>query len=87
MKFLALLFLIFIVLLFIRPFRERLEEELKDLSDRVLLRLLFFTSQFERELTRDGKEEQQLWRAQRLRNLRGLALRSRQRFEKSKPAA
>jgi hypothetical protein len=86
-KFLALLILIFGALLLIRPVREWLAEELKDLSDRFLLRFLLLTSQFERQLTRDGKEEQTLWRAQRLRNLRGLSVRSRQRFEKSKAGA
>jgi hypothetical protein len=86
-KLLALLILIFVALLLIRRVREWVAEELKDLSDRILLRFLLLTSQFERELTRDGREEQKLWRAQRLRNLRGLSLRSRQRFEKSKPAA
>jgi hypothetical protein len=86
-KLLAVLILICVALLLIRPVRERLAEEIKDLSDRLLLRLLHMTSGFEGELTPDGKEEQKLWRAQRLRNLRGLSLRSRQRFDKSKPAA
>lgn len=84
MKLLALLVLILIALLLIRSVREWLTEEVKDLSDRFLLGFLLLTSRFERELTRDGKEEQKLWRAQRLRNLRGLSLRSRQRFEKSR---
>jgi hypothetical protein len=43
------------------------------------------TSGFEGELTRDGGIEQKLWREQRSRNLRGLTLRSHQRFEKSPP--
>ena len=58
-------------------------EWLKDLSDRILISLLKRTSGFGRELTRDGLAEQALWREQRLRNLRALALRSQQRFPKS----
>jgi hypothetical protein len=53
-------------------------EWIKDLSDRLLLWLLRFTSKFASELTRDGKSEQALWREQRLRNLEGLSMRSRQ---------
>jgi len=45
------------------------------------------TSGFGKELTADGRKEQRLWREQRLRNLQGLAQRSRQRFaDKEKPA-
>ena len=61
-------------------------EWLKDLSDRLLLWFLHRTSRFGTELTRDGMFEQKQWREQRLRNLRGLAIRSRQRWEsKGKP--
>jgi len=55
-------------------------EWIKDLSDRLLIWLLRTTAGFGGELTRDGKAEQTLWREQRLRNLQGLTLRSRQRF-------
>jgi hypothetical protein len=79
----VLLVLIATTLLFMRSFREWLLEQIKELSDRLLLRLLLLTSRFESELTEDGRAEQNLWRAQRLRNLRGLTLRSRQRFGQS----
>ena len=55
-------------------------EWIKDLSDKLILWFLRSTSGFGKELTAEGKKEQQLWRAQRLRNLQGLAQRSRQRF-------
>jgi hypothetical protein len=75
---------VFVALLLLRPFRDWLIEEIKEGSDRLLLLFLFLTSRFGSELTDDGRREQRLWREQRLRNLRGLALRSRQRFEKLK---
>jgi hypothetical protein len=55
-------------------------EWIKDLSDKLLIWFLRVTSGFGTELTRDGKTEQRLWREQRLRNLEGLAIRSRERF-------
>ena len=55
-------------------------EWLKDLSDRLIIWFLRASSGFGKELTLDGKREQELWREQRLRNLRGLALRSQKRF-------
>lgn len=55
-------------------------EWLKDLSDRLIIWFLWASSGFGKELTLDGKREQELWREQRMRNLRGLALRSRERF-------
>lgn len=85
MKAIVALALIIIALLLVRPSRQWLLEQIKELSDRLLLLFLLLTSRFEGELTQDGKAEQKLWREQRLRNLRGLALRSRQRFERSKP--
>ncbi|HXG50917.1 MAG TPA: hypothetical protein VNN77_05840 [candidate division Zixibacteria bacterium] len=57
-------------------------EWVKDLSDRLLLWFLHVTSRFGSELTRDGRYEQRMWREQRLRNLEGLAIRSRQRLER-----
>ena len=71
--------------LFFRRRREWLLEELKALSDLLVVWLLRSISQFGSELTEDGKAEQKLWREQRLRNLKGLAQRSRQRWgEKTK---
>jgi len=54
-------------------------EWIKYLSDKLVIWLLRTSSGFGKELTADGKREQELWREQRLRNLRGLALRSRRR--------
>ena len=59
-------------------------EWLKDLSDRLIIWFLRISSEFGKELTIDGKREQELWREQRLRNLRGLALRSQERFKLKK---
>jgi len=62
-------------------------EWLKELSDKLIIWLLHSTSGFGKELTANGKREQLLWREQRLRNLQGLAQRSKQRFgDKEKPA-
>ena len=62
-------------------------EWLKELSDKLIIWLLQSTSGFGKELTADGRREQALWREQRLRNLQGLAQRSKQRFgDKEKPA-
>jgi len=55
-------------------------EWLKDLSDKLILWFLRTTAGFANELTVDGRREQQLWREQRMRNLQGLAQRSKQRF-------
>jgi hypothetical protein len=55
-------------------------EWIKDVSDRLVIWLLRVTSRFEKELTPDGRKEQEMWREQRLRNLQGLSLRSRQRY-------
>jgi hypothetical protein len=59
-------------------------EWLKNLSDRLIIWFLRVSSRFGKELTIDGKREQELWREQRLRNLRGLALRSQERFKLKK---
>jgi hypothetical protein len=59
-------------------------EWIKDLSDRLIIWFLRVSSGFGKELTVDGKREQELWREQRLRNLRGLALRSHERFGRRK---
>ena len=62
-------------------------EWLKDLSDKLVIWFLHSSSGFGKELTADGKREQQLWREQRRRNLRGLALRSQQRLADEEPKA
>lgn len=54
-------------------------EWFRDISDKLILWFLYATSGFNTELTRDGRREQELWREQRLRNLRGLAIRWQQR--------
>jgi len=79
-----ILFAVIVVglLLSLRRSREWLLEEVKAISDLLVVFLLRSTSRFGSELTEDGKAEQNLWREQRLRNLRGLTLRSRQRWEK-----
>jgi hypothetical protein len=62
-------------------------EWLKEFSDRLVLWFLRASSGFGKELTRDGKREQRLWRDQRRRNLNGLALRSRERLADKDAAA
>jgi hypothetical protein len=62
-------------------------EWIKDLSDQLIIWFLRATSGFGKELTKDGKIEQALWREQRLRNLRGLTLRSRERFDDKERSA
>jgi hypothetical protein len=59
---------------------EGLVERLKAASDRGIMFLLVSLSEFERELTDEGRAEQTLWREQRLRDLRGLSLRAKQRW-------
>lgn len=55
-------------------------ECIKELSDKLILWFLHMTSGFGKELTFEGRTEQGMWRQQRLRNLKGLTLRSAQRF-------
>ncbi|HET9296727.1 MAG TPA: hypothetical protein VFS81_13175 [Candidatus Binatia bacterium] len=54
-------------------------EWIKDLSDKLVIWFLRKTSSFGKELTGAGRAEQLLWREQRLRNLKGLAMRYQQR--------
>jgi hypothetical protein len=54
-------------------------EWIKNLSDQLVIWFLRKTSGFGKELTRAGQAEQLMWREQRLRNLKGLTMRSRQR--------
>ncbi len=55
-------------------------EILKYLTDKILIWFLEITSGFGKELTGEGRLEQKFWREQRSRNLRGLSLRSEQRY-------
>jgi hypothetical protein len=55
-------------------------EFFKHVSDKLLIWFLKSTSGFGRELTKEGHEEQTAWREQRLRNLKGLSIRSRERY-------
>lgn len=60
-------------------------EWLKHVTDKLIIRFLHVTSQFEKQLTGSGRIEQQRWRVQRLRDLQGLALRWQQRRRSVKP--
>jgi hypothetical protein len=62
-------------------------EWIKDVSDRWVIWLLRVTSRFEKELTPDGREEQAMWREQRMRNLQGLSLSRRQRHSDKRQSA
>jgi hypothetical protein len=59
-------------------------EWIRDLSDKMVLWFLAATSGFGKELTDEGRLEQRRWREQRMRNLKGLAIRSRQRLDAKK---
>jgi len=62
-------------------------EFFKHLSDRMLIGFLKFTSGFGKELTREGWDEQRLWREQRRHFLKGLSIMSQRRYaKKSEPA-
>lgn len=54
-------------------------EWIRDLSDKLILKFLHATSDFGKELTAEGRREQEQWREQRLRNLKGLSIRWQQR--------
>jgi hypothetical protein len=54
-------------------------EWIRDFSDKLILWFLHVTSRFAKELTREGRREQEMCREQRLRNLKGLAIRWQQR--------
>jgi hypothetical protein len=87
MSELTILVVIIVGLIFLFPrSRERLIERIKTFSDVVVLGLLRVTSRFGSELTEEGRAEQKLWREQRLRNLRGLALRAREAFSHQQSA-
>ena len=59
------------------PARTWISEQAKDVSDRAVSFMLRGGSEFGKELTRDGEVEQEMWRQQRLRDLRNRRLRSR----------
>jgi hypothetical protein len=62
-------------------------ELIKHLSDKILIWFLKITSGFGAELTGEGRDEQQAWREQQRRNLKGLAIRSKERYaRKNAPA-
>jgi hypothetical protein len=83
---LPLLFILIIVvalLVMIPGLRERATEGLKNLTDVWIIDLLRGTSRFGADLTDEGRAEQRRWSEQRLRNLRGLALRAKESFQRS----
>ena len=55
-------------------------ELLKHISDKLIISFLKLTSHFGAELNAEGRQEQNQWREQRLRNLKGLSIRSQQRL-------
>jgi hypothetical protein len=61
-----------------------MKEWIRDYSDKLILWFLSVTSEFGKELTDQGRFEQRRWREQRLRDLTGLAIRSRQRLDAKK---
>jgi hypothetical protein len=61
-----------------------MKEWIRDFSDKLILWFLAKTSGFGKELTDEGRLDQKLWREQRLRDLTGLAIRSRQRLDAKK---
>ncbi|MCZ6449333.1 MAG: hypothetical protein O6918_00485 [Deltaproteobacteria bacterium] len=63
----------------LKKLAQWLMEHAKAASDIAVLFILRGTSEFGRELNDEGKAEQVMWREQRLRNLRGLAVKSLRR--------
>ena len=83
---LPLVFLLIIIaalLVLIPGLRERVVEGLKNLTDVWMIGFLRGTSRFGVDLTDEGRAEQRRWSAQRMRDLRGLALRAKRRYEAS----
>ena len=64
--------------------RNSMSEWIRYFSDKIILWFLAVTSGFGKELTDEGRLEQRRWREQRMRNLEGLAIRSRQRLAAKK---
>ena len=63
----------------LKRFTQWLMEHAKAVSDVAVVSILRGTSSFGRELNNDGIAEQVMWREQRLRNLRALAVKSLKR--------
>jgi len=81
--FLIILVAVAALLIVVPAWRERFVEGLKNFSDIAIVNFLRATSRFGAELTDEGRAEQARWREQRLRNLRGLALRAGERGKRS----
>jgi hypothetical protein len=81
-----LLIIIVALLVLIPGLRERVLEGLKHLTDVWIIELLRGTSRFGVDLTDEGRAEQRRWSEQRKRNLRGLALRSKEAFSHQRSA-
>ncbi len=77
------LVIILVALLCFPRIRGWLLEHVKTFSDSLLIRFLLNTSHFGKQLTEEGIAEQRLWRKRRLRDLQGLALRSRERYKRN----
>lgn len=82
--FLIILVAVVALLILVPAWRERFIEGLKNFSDAAIVNLLRATSRFGVELTDEGRAEQARWREQRMRNLRGLSLRARERAGRSR---
>ena len=83
LEIVLLLVIILVALLWFPRTRGWLLEQVKTFSDSFLIRFFLITSQFGKQLTEEGKAEQRLWRERRLRDLQGLALRSRERYKRN----
>ncbi|MEE9145292.1 MAG: hypothetical protein V3U06_11050 [Candidatus Binatia bacterium] len=83
LEIVLLLVIILVALLWFPRTRGWLLEQVKTFSDSFLIRFFLITSQFGKQLTEEGKAEQKLWRERRLRDLQGLALRSRERYKRN----
>ena len=73
-----LLIIIVALLAFIPGLRKRAVEDLKNLTDVWIIEFLRGTSRFGVDLTDEGRAEQRRWSEQRMKNLRSLALRSKE---------
>ena len=82
--FLIILVALAALLIVVPAWRERFVEGLKTFSDTAIVNLLRATSRFGAELTDEGRGEQARWREQRMRNLRGLSLRAKERSARSR---
>ena len=83
LPFVFLLIIVVALLVLIPGLRERVVEGLKNLTDVWMIGFLRGTSRFGIDLTDEGRAEQRRWSEQRMRNLRGLALRAKTRYAAS----